>query len=120
MSVSFDVQVKEILNDYGDEAADIVAECVEKSAEDTVKRLRNAGEPHWKKFRKAWTKTITKKRLQTEATVHLKRPYSRIGHLLEFDHSSRSGGRKVSGYHFIEPEAQETEKKFVEMLEEKL
>ena len=119
MSANFAVQVKDILDDYNEEVADIVSECTEQTAEDTVKKLKNAGEPHWKKFRRSWTKTVTKKRLVTEATVHLKKPHYRIGHLLEFGHANRDGGR-TQGYHFIEPVANEMEQKYVEMIEEKL
>ena len=119
MSVSFDVQVKEILDEYGDEAAEIVSECAEDIADKTVKQLKSAGQSHWKKFNRAWMKTVTKKRLRTEVTVHVRKPHYRIGHLLEFGHANRDGGR-TQGYHFIEPVATEMEKEFVETLEEKL
>ena len=70
----------------------------------------------WKKFPRAWTKEI--KQLSWGAvrgTVHLKKPMYRIGHLLEFPHATRGGGR-FEGNDFIRPIAERYEEMYVKKM----
>lgn len=64
---------------------------------------------------------------RVEGTVHLKKPYYRIGHLLEFGHAVENGGRTpiaegkkttVEGDDFIRPIAEKYEKQYEQKMKE--
>ncbi|MBR3124099.1 MAG: HK97 gp10 family phage protein [Mogibacterium sp.] len=123
-SSKFSITVSKFLDEYSDDVSKAVYVCADEATANARDKLRNAGDFKGKKFRKAWTRTIRQKSFgAVDATVHLKKPYYRIGHLLEFEHASRNGGR-VRGYHFIEPIAnecnEEFEQKLIEMIGLKL
>lgn len=123
-SSKFSITVSKFLDEYSDDVSKAVYVCADEATGNARDKLRNAGDFKGKKFRKAWTRTIRQKSFgAVDATVHLKKPYYRIGHLLEFEHASRNGGR-VKGYHFIEPIAnecnEEFEQKLIEMIGLKL
>ena len=125
-SARFAIDVGRLLNEYSSDVAVACKVCVEETASDMVDELKqfNKGKHDWKKFPKAWTYTIQQLSWgEVRGTVHLKKPMYRIGHLLEFEHASRNGGR-VKGYHFIEPIAnecnEEFEQKLIEMIGMKL
>ena len=121
-SEKFAFAVAELLDEYSEEVTKVCHECTEETAEKMVKELKTkrSGKKPWKKFPRGWTKTIeTKAWGSIEATVHLKKPHYRIGHLLEFGHAKRNGGR-VQGFNFIAPVATEYENKYVEEMEKKI
>ncbi len=123
-SSKFSIAVNEFLDEYSDDVAKAVYICADDATRNARDKLKSAGDFKGTKFRKAWTRTIKQKSFgAVEAAVHLKKPYYRIGHLLEFEHASRNGGR-VKGYHFIEPIAnecnEEFEQKLIEMIGMKL
>lgn len=115
-SSTFAITVGDILRDYSEDVSKAVYVCADESTSNAVDKLKGAGDFKGKKFRRAWTRTLKQKSYGAiEATVHLKKPMYRIGHLLEFEHASRNGGR-VRGYHFIEPIAKEAEQEFEKKL----
>lgn len=123
-SSNFSIVVGDVLSEYSADVSKAVYVVADEVSSNAVDKLKTAGDFNGKKFRRAWTRKIVQKSFgATEATVHLKKPMYRIGHLLEFEHASRNGGR-VKGYHFIEPIAEEAaeefEKKLVEMIGVKL
>lgn len=123
-SSRFSIAVNEFLDEYSDDVAKAVYVCADDATRNARDKLKSAGDFKGTKFRKAWTRTIKQKSFgAVEAAVHLKAPMYRIGHLLEFEHASRNGGR-VRGYHFIEPIAnecnEEFEQKLIEMIGMKL
>lgn len=123
-SSNFSIAVSKFLDEYSDDVSKAVYVCADEATSNARDKLRNAGDFKGTKFRKAWTRTIRQKSFgAVEAAVHLKKPFYRIGHLLEFEHASRNGGR-VRGYHFIEPIAnecnEEFEQKLIEMIGLKL
>lgn len=120
---SFAVAVKDILQDYDKEVSNVTNETAIEVADKAVKDLKavRSGKRPWKKFPRSWTKTVETKRYgSVSVTVHLKPPHHRIGHLLEFGHASRGGGRSVGGFHFIEPVANDVETDFENKLTRKI
>ena len=116
----FAVDVGELLQEYSEDVADAVYESANTVSKDAVKRLKSSGEPDWKKFPKAWTSKLTRKAWgSVEATVYLKAPMYRIGHLLEFGHASRNGGW-VDGFDFIRPVAEDSAEEFEETIIKKI
>lgn len=123
-SSNFKLVVGNIIEEYSSDVSKAVYVVADEVSENAVSKLKGAGAFKGKKFRRAWTRKLVQKSTgATEATVHLKSPMYRIGHLLEFDHASRNGGR-VGGFHFIEPiandAAEEFEEKLIEMIGVKL
>ena len=123
-SSRFSIAVGQLLDQYSEDARLACRIATEETTDEMVKELKavksgHTGKP-WKKFPRAWTKEI--KQLSWGAvrgTVHLKKPMYRIGHLLEFDHAARNGGR-VAGDNFIAPIAERYEAKYVEKMKDML
>lgn len=129
-SARFAIDVGRLLNEYSQEVAVACRVCTEETASDMVDELKqfNKGKHDWKKFPKAWTYTIQQLSWgEVRGIVHLKKPMYRIGHLLEFGHAVRTGGRapikegkqtSVDGFNFIEPIADKYERIYVEKMED--
>lgn len=85
--------VNKILDEYGDEAREIMEETVTKTAKDAAKQLKKAGGFGGSgKYQKGWKTQIEKKRLSIEAHVYnAKLPG--LTQLLEFGHAKQNGGR---------------------------
>lgn len=112
----FAVTIDSILKDCDKATSTAMFKATDETLDEAVEMLKNAGQSRWKKFNRAWKKTIRRNsRGKVEGYAHLKKPYYRIGHLLEFEHASRNGGR-VKGFNFIAP----VYEKVADMYEEKL
>lgn len=130
-SSNFTIVVGEALRDLEQDVSKAMYVAADEATSNAVDKLRatyasNGGRysKPWKKFPKAWTRTLIQKSWgAVDAKVHLKKPMYRIGHLLEFEHASRNGGR-VGGANFIKPIAEETaeefERKLIDMIGVKL
>lgn len=119
---TFTIAMSNLLDEYSQEMADAVYESADEVSNEAVNTLKGTKKrPTWKKFPSGWKRTITRKSFgSTEAIVHLKSPQSRIGHLLEFDHASRGGGRTVDGYDFIRPVAEQAAEDFENKIIQKI
>lgn len=116
--------INTMLDEYDADLNDVLSEVAEECAKETAQDLKavasnpKTGKP-WKKYSKAWTADEqTVARGLRSWVVHLKKPYYRIGHLLEFGHAKRDGGR-VDGYPHIEPIEQKAATKFEQSVKEK-
>lgn len=84
--------VSKLLQEYGDEALDIVEQTVKKTAREAAKQLQTAGEFEGDKYRKGWRTKVEKNRLSIDAHVYnAKLPG--LTQLLEFGHAKQNGGR---------------------------
>ena len=106
----FKLAVGQTLDEYSVEVSKACKLCVDETVEEIVDDLKGVTSSAfsgrytrpWKKFPRAWTsKTLQHNSGYVEGVVHLKKPYYRIGHLLENEHKSRDGGT-TRGSHFIE------------------
>lgn len=129
----FAFAVGQALREYSDDVAKACYVCAEETASDIVDELKtyNVGKHTghtWKKFPRAWTYTMKQMSWgEVRGTVHLKKPMYRIGHLLEFGHAVRNGGRTpikagkktdVKGDQFIEPIAVKYEEIYSKKMED--
>lgn len=112
------------LDKYSQDVAKACEVCVQETGDDMVKELKKVKSSSfsgdytrgWKKFPRAWTFTFRSGNVgAVQGTVHLKKPMYRIGHLLEFEHKQRDGG-KTQGSHFIEPISKEFAKRYEEKM----
>lgn len=104
---NFEEVVSKMLKDYGYEVMDEVYEALSEVSKEAVKKLQTSSQTMFGKGKKSeyaqgWTRTLEKKRLQTFATVHGKKPTYALAHLLEHGHAMRNGERSKSYIH-IEP-----------------
>lgn len=111
--------VNKILEEYGDEAREIMEQTITTTAREAAKQLKSAGGFGGSgKYQKGWKAKIEKKRLNIEAYVYnAKQPG--LTQLLEFGHAKQNGGRTRSFEH-IAPINDWAQKEAVSRLEEKL
>ena len=85
--------VKNLLDEYGDMAANVMAEAAWKTAGDVVKELRKGGSYQGgEDYNRSWSRKMDKKRLYASVKVYNKDHYQ-LAHLLEFGHAKQNGGR---------------------------
>lgn len=98
-------EVEKILNEYGDEVSERMAEVVEKVAKKGVKQLKatspvDIGAPKSGSYAKGWaveTSGKKHKQLTCSATIYNRQPG--LPHLLEHGHALRQGGRSPAKPH---------------------
>ena len=119
-SSSFKVVVAGMLDQYSQDVATGCWVVVNEVTENAVEKLKHAGDFKGKKFRRAWKRTVKQYESgRVEADVHLKKPYYRIGHLLEHGHAIMVGGRKVgdtTAFKFIKPVEEDAIKEYEEKM----
>ena len=86
--------LKDIVNDYGEEAQDEIAEAMKKTAKELVKQVKAKSPTRSGKYKKGWTSETKEGRLGTSTTIYNKNAYQ-LTHLLEFGHALYLGGRHV-------------------------
>lgn len=98
---NFEEVVSKMLKDYGYEVMDEVYEALSEVSKEAVKKLQTQSAATFGKgeYSQGWTRTLEKKRLQTFATVHGKKPTYALAHLLEHGHALRNGERSRSFIH---------------------
>lgn len=112
--------VKGILEEYNADVTQEMQEIAKDCAKEAVEQLKTAGDFGGKKYRKAWTsEPFASGRYAKSVVVHLKKPFYRIGHLLEFGHAKRNGGR-VRAFEHIKPVADRMTKEYEERIMEKI
>ena len=110
--------VNAILEEYSADLSKGMELVAKECGEEAVEKLKVAGDFKGKKYRKAWTYDyMYDSRYRKNIIVHLKKPYYRIGHLLEFGHAKQNGGRTRAFVH-IKPIADEMVKKYEKGIEE--
>lgn len=108
--------VNGILSDYAEDVREAVDEATTETAADAVKKLKTNSMPFKDNtYSKGWTKTVTRNRLYSQATVY-NRTEGRLTHLLEHGHALRNGGRARAFPH-IAPVNDQVPEVFEEKLE---
>lgn len=101
-------QLNDILNEYRDDLNEGMEEVFEDIGTVTLQKIRQTSQmggittPTFndRRYSKGWAKTVEKHKLSGnfKATVYNKK-YYRLTHLLEFEHSTRFGGRTKAHPH---------------------
>jgi len=127
--INLQKEIKKFLDDFGDEATEIMQEEASKAIKTAVKRLRtkksfaarpkrNAGA-----YARSWTQKTENSRVGASAVAFNSKHY-RLTHLLENGHVSRNGtGRtygSVPAYPHIAEINDEAQKEFTENVERRL
>ena len=85
-------EIKDILEEYGEEVSDAMKEIVPKVAKDAVKKLRSDSPKNSGGYARGWTQKTEKGNFTISSTVYnSKKPG--LPHLLEYGHAKRGGGR---------------------------
>lgn len=94
----FSKAINKILEQYGDEVRVTIEDIITDAAKEATSELRKKSTGEFKdvtgKYRKSWTKKITKSNVSVEAVVYSRDQY-RLTHLLEFGHALKRGGRTI-------------------------
>ena len=102
--------VRQLLEEYGEDAMDALNESLDEVSKEAVSRLKKASRSAVNgtgEYAKGWTKTVIKGRLASSATVHGKKPTYSLAHLLEHGHATRNGTGRVfqdtPGHEHVDP-----------------
>lgn len=116
-----------ILEEYADEAEEIIDLTVQQVAKEAQEKLKSSQTGRFKnrtgKYRRSWKVEVRKGNLETEAIVHAAKPHYRLTHLLEYGHALRRGGRHVGdveAFRHIEDVNEYAQNAILKKLEEKL
>lgn len=124
---SIQTQIADILDEYGDQASDTIAEIAEEVAKDTVKELKRTSpksKQGGKHYASGWTVDITKTRGgQGVTTTVYNKSKPQLTHLLENGHAIANQygtyGR-TGGIPHIAPAEEKANEEFLRRLEEAL
>lgn len=98
------------LNEYVEDAQDIVKEAVSRAGEDAKKQLRENSPKDTGKYAKSWAvKTVKESTSELDVVVHSRKLYG-LTHLLEKGHAKRGGGRVPAKVHIAPVEQDVTAK----------
>lgn len=112
-------EIKNILEQYKDIAADELKDAVKKTANDVKKDIIANAPKKTGAYKKSWTVTkVRESSNKIELVVRSKNRYQ-LAHLLEKGHAKRGGGR-VNGKPHIEPARKRGEKELESKLKEGL
>lgn len=115
-------ELEGILDDYTDEVIEITNKNINKTAYNTVKDLKVAGnfKDRTGEYRKSWSQKPVATTLGiTSRVVYSRSPHYRLTHLLEKGHLSRDG-KPVKAYPHIAPVEEKNIKEFVENIKKDL
>lgn len=111
--------VDRLLQEYGDDAKEIIEDTISRQAKEATKQLKSAGGfGGTGKYKKGWSSRIEKKRIGIEAVVYNSAAPG-LAHLLEFGHAKQNGGRTTAFTH-IAPVNDAIQESVVSKLEERL
>lgn len=111
--------IQGLLDEYGDEAFEIVSEATEKYTKEALKEVKKASPVDTGRYKKGWRKEITKGRMTISGAVFNKTDYYKT-HLLENGHARRGGGREVPAKVHISPVNESIIDKFEKEIKSKL
>ena len=101
-----EAEIMRDLNEYVEDAQDIVKAAVTKAGEDAKKQLKANSPKDTGKYAKSWAvKTVKESTSELDVVVHSRKLYG-LTHLLEKGHAKRGGGRVPAKVH-IAPVEQE-------------
>ena len=111
-------EIKDILEEYGEEVSDAMKGIVPKVAKDAVKKLRSDSPKNSGGYARGWTQKTEKGNFTISSTVYnSKKPG--LPHLLEYGHAKRNGGRTRPEEH-IKPVEEWVQEETVRKIEEEL
>lgn len=104
-----EAEIMQDLNNYVEDAQDIVKDAVTKAGEEAKKQLREKSPKDTGKYAKSWAvKTVKESTTELDLVVHSRKLYG-LTHLLEKGHAKRGGGRVSAKVH-IQPVEEEVTK----------
>ena len=117
--------VNSILDEYGDECAEVIKEVIPEIAKDAQKQVKANANRAFKKgkgskhYANGWKVKVVKGRLGVETVVYnANKP--QLTHLLENGHAKVNGIGRVEGRPHINPVNEWAEKEVVKRIEERL
>lgn len=111
--------IKEELEDWSQETADIVKDCVTEATIATKKKLWESSPKDTGKYASSWADTVlSENRFKRYTTVYNKKHY-RLTHLLEFGHANVNGGR-TPAYPHIAKAQYEAEEMLERLIKERI
>ena len=113
-AADFEAAIKEALDTYGSEIAEVLNETVSAVAEKTANDLKSTSPKRKGKYARGWTWQLSNGENRSSiisqigsrydsrgknAVVYGKKPTYRLAHLLEHGHAKRNGGRVAARPH---------------------
>ncbi|EHL17392.1 hypothetical protein HMPREF9630_00559 [Peptoanaerobacter stomatis] len=109
-------EIQNILEEYSEHARKVLEEASDKTAKETVSKLKAASPKKTGKYAKAWSSKKVHGLFSKGNIVYVKAPHYRLTHLLEYGHAKKNGGR-VQGKRFVAPIEQEANRMFIQEVE---
>ena len=119
MKTDISTVCKKILNEYGDQATDIVKEETKAVLKDATKEIKSTSPKRTGEYARSWKSQITDTRNGFKAVVYSSNSEYRLTHLLEFGHLSRNG-KRVKAIPHIEPVNNKAQEEIVKRIMDKL
>lgn len=117
MEIDISKACKKILEEYGDQATEIVKEEAKAVLKDATKEIKSTSPKRTGKYARSWKSQITDTRNGFKAVVYSSK--SELTHLLEFGHLSRNG-KRVKAIPHIEPVNNKAQEEIVKRIMDKL
>lgn len=108
--------IQKIIDDYSEEANDVVEEVIPKVGKKAVNELKKKSPKQTKRYAKGWKSKQEKERLSSKVIVYNKDRYQ-LTHLLEKGHANRGGGR-TSGIPHIKPVEENVSNEAIRLIRE--
>lgn len=110
--------IQDIVDEYADDAREVVAETLPKVGKKAVKELKARSPKKTGQYAKGWKSKVEKERLDSKVIVYNATKYQ-LTHLLEKGHANRGGGR-TQGIPHIKPTEEQAVKEAVDLIKEGL
>lgn len=110
--------IQNIVEEYADEAREVVTKTLPKVGKDAVKELKARSPKKTGQYAKGWKSKIENDRLDSKVIVYNATRYQ-LTHLLEKGHANRGGGR-TQGIPHIKPTEEKAIDEAVKLIKEGL